>query len=164
MAIIDDSGIRGYLYTPFITEDGRSTAPRTFKELIQKDSNLSKYNIMRFEASNEYGDIQNIINRYVSFLTQARFCSKIVFDIYTASHFYERPMQLSRYFYGDEAMFWIIMVMNNIDHPSTLTKDWLLTNGLIVLNSRGIEMLRQILKLKERLQIQISNYAMYQPR
>ena len=164
MAVIDDSGIRGYLYNPFITEDGKTASPKNFRELVEKDYYPSKYNITRFEATNEYGDVQSIINRYITFLTQSRFCSKIIFDVYTASHFHERPMQLSRYFYGDESMFWIILMMNNIDHPSTLSKDYLLTNGLIVLNSRGVEMLRQILKLKERLEIQVNSYAMYQPR
>lgn len=162
MAVIDDSGIRGYLYTPFITEDGKTAAPRNFKELIEKDKYLSKYNVMQFEASNEYGDIQNIINRYVTWLAQ--FTVRVEIDVVTASHFSERPMQLARYFYGDENLFWVIMVFNNIEHPSSITKDWLMTNGIVALNARGIEMLRQILKLKERLTIQVNDYAMYQPR
>lgn len=155
-----DTGIREYLKNPFITDDGKNDPPKSFRELIEKDNNLSKYNIMQFEATNDTGNVQNIINRYVSWLAQ--FTTKVEFDIYTASHMSERPFQLARYFYGDENLFWIIMVFNNIDHPSTLTKDYLMTNGLVVLTARGIEMLRQILKLKERLEIQVGSTAMYQ--
>ena len=52
--------------------------------------------------------------------------------------------------YGDPALFYTIMIFNDIYHDAELSKDRLQEQGIIVLNEVGINALKDIMVFKRK--------------
>lgn len=113
----------------------------------------------KFEVKSEYGDIKNIFNDYLGWLKEDTVLVR--FKVEQAARFSERPNFLVNYLYGNPFMEYIIMMLNEFNHPSDMNRDILVNTGILVLTPQGIEKIYKILKMKERIETQEGKSALY---
>lgn len=151
-------GIRRYLDTPLIHNiELTDKLPKTFKDYMDNVRSLSgiRYDDSLdwyvFDSKHDDGDYPttNILSDYMSWMmNHNEFFQKVKFNKYASVYLEYKPHTIAYSVYGNPHMFYILMVFNDIYHPSDFTRDRLENQGIMVLNSNGIEALRKILELK----------------
>ena len=96
-----------------------------------------------------YGAIDNILNKYVGYLTTPSFLTNIKFTREQANLIEMRITAISTLIYGDILLAWTIGFLNDmIKHDSDLTVELLVRDGLVAFNTSGIAALRTLLEYK----------------
>lgn len=144
-----DNSARAMLQSKLIpNEFAKKRTWRTLDEYLS-DTEQSRIDLSKFEIKmgrNEDSDLKNIINRFFLSLDDPKYLITIKFDYYQANEFSEKIKSLAYHIYGDTRFFYIIMFFNNINHPSELSLNFLMENGLVVLNETGLEKLNSIIQ------------------
>ena len=102
--------------------------------------------ISKFEIVDKDGFVSNIVNRFFLSLDNPQYLVKIKFDHFQANEFSEKVKSIAKHIYGDTTFYYLIMYFNNIKHPSELSTNFLMNNGLVVLNSTGLDKLNEIIQ------------------
>lgn len=111
--------------------------------------NVKSYNALpAFEVVSKSGNIKNKLKDYLDFLQTDYYLVKLTRD--QALRFYGRPNFLANYLYGNPSMAWVIMILNELNHPSEMNMD-LLLSGIKILNTQGISKLTKIINLFTRI-------------
>lgn len=120
---------------------------RTLDEYLS-DTESKRVDLSKFEIKlNEDGSLaKNILNRFYLSLDDPKYLVKLKFDFTQANEFSEKLKSIAKHIYGDTSFFYIIMYFNNINHPSELSSNFLMKNGLVVLNETGLNKLNEIVQ------------------
>lgn len=132
---------------------------KTLDELLDYFKDVkSKGSLASFEVISKNGNIKNRLKDYLDFLQDNIYLVTLSRD--EALRFYGRPNFLANYLYGNPAMAWILLILNELNHPSEMNMD-LLLNGIKILNREGIRKLDKILKLFDRVDTIEGTGSMY---
>lgn len=152
-----DRNIRDYFNTPKLVSTALGEEPMSLTEILNYGSTFTKYSFFSYQTAKVDGLTQNILNEYMAFLTdKEEYFTLVTLDKYAAILFQYKSRSLAKYLYGDTSMYWIITFFNeDIQHDSDLTANYLRNNGLVVLNSKGLEALDKLVTFKEKLETQV---------
>lgn len=142
-----DNSSRAMLEQPLIANNYSSKDSWSTLSQYLNDSQKNRIlDLSKFEIVDKEGFITNIINRFFLSLDDPRFLVKIKFDYFQANEFSEKIKSIAKHIYGDTTFYYLIMYFNNIKHPSELSSNFLTNNGLVVLNSTGLDKLNEIIQ------------------
>lgn len=146
-------GLRSLLEQPIInsTDSVVSTEdPATFKELIFDKNSIGDLSLFKFDSFMYDGSVNNILNDFFSWLiANPSFFNRMTCDIYKATYFEYKPKLISKHLYGTTELSYIITYFNDIQHDAEITRDMLMTKGILYLNQEGLHALEKILSFKE---------------
>ena len=146
-------GLRSLLVQPIIhaTESSiEKEDPKTFRDLIFDMNNVIDLSLFKFDSFMYDGTVANILNDFFSWLVaNPQYFSRLNCDIYKATYFEYKPKLISKHLYGTTELSYIITYFNDIQHEAELTRDMLMTKGVLYLNQEGLHALEKILSFKE---------------
>lgn len=149
-------GVRPYIEAPLLISEEASNlqVPKNMKDymLVQAtESKLSKWSFYRFDIGTENASYGNILNDFVSWkYAHPEFFTNIKMGRHQAAIMEYKPKLIAQSLYGDPALFYTIMIFNDIYHDAELSKDRLQEQGIIVLNEVGINALKDIMVFKRK--------------
>lgn len=151
------TGIRKYLQDARLGDGSTKvhSYPKNLKEYLndmKNPTNRSNLTHYKFDTEFQNGWL-NILGEYSTWLmphVSPSMFTKIKFDIKAATYMEYRIYTLAQHLYGDPNLFYIIYYFNDIQHPSDLTRERLVTEGIWALNTHGIDTLRKVLVFKHR--------------
>lgn len=111
-----------------------------------------------FEVISKSGNIKNRLKDYLDFLQDGVYLVTLNRD--EALRFFGRPNFLANYLYGNPAMAWVLLILNELNHPSEMNMD-LLLSGIKILNRDGINKLTKIVNLFKRIDTIEGEGSMY---
>lgn len=143
-----DNSARAMLQSNIVSNQYATTTKWKNLSEFLNDNTKSRLGLENFEITlNDDGSLmENILNRFYLSLDYESYLLKIKFDHYQANEFSEKVKSLAKHIYGDTKLYYIIMYFNNINHPSELSSNYLMNNGLIVLNETGLDKLNEIIQ------------------
>lgn len=146
-------GLRSLLSQPMIhaTESNiEKEDPKIFRDLIFDTNNIVDLSLFKFDSFMYDGSVNNILNDFFSWLVaNPQYFNRLNCDKYKATYFEYKPKLISKHLYGTTELSYIITYFNDIQHDAELTKDMLMTKGVLYLNQEGLHALEKILSFKE---------------
>lgn len=122
--------------------------PSSMRELLATNRNANSITRYDFEVS-KYGVTENILGEYIAYLTSPGFMNRVYFDQHQSFHLKFNLSALSQVLYGDINMAWSVTYLNDlIKHPSDLSADLLVEDGVLAFNEAGIAAIRELIKFK----------------
>lgn len=146
-------GLRSLLEQPIIHATESSIEredPTRFMDLVFDMHKVVDLSLFKFDSFLYDGSVVNILNDFFSWLVaNPQFFNKLECDIYKASYFEYKPKLISKHLYGTTELSYIITYFNDIQHDAEITRDMLMTKGIVYLNQEGLHALEKILSFKE---------------
>lgn len=161
----NDKNIRDYYLIPKVSNTPLGSEPTSFSEFLDKMKEKQDYDMTQFEVEdpNEMLIAQNMLDKYFPYLDRPEYKFTMKFDKYLASHMEFKSRSISKYFYGDTRLFWVLFKLNDITHDSDLTKDYLMNSGLTVFNLEGLQAFKKLLTFKERVETMDGQGVFFDP-
>jgi len=152
MAYRGDGDYRDY-HNRRLLVDVSSVEPSSLSTILDADKNPHMYSDYSFEVVNSTGwrVIDMLADYLPMFDCRPELFTRVTFDDRTALLFEYKIHSLSNYLYGTTELYWIILLFNEIDDNSDLTRVFLKEKGILALNSDGIGLLNEILSLRDRM-------------
>ena len=149
-------GVRPYIEQPLLTSEEATSLniANTLKEYIfsqASDNNLQDYSMYKFDTRDNISPHGNIFSDFVSWkYAHPEFFKKFKMGKHQADMMEYKPKLIAQSLYGDNSLFYTIMIFNDIYHEAELTKERLEHQGITVLSEIGIEALKEIMTFKTK--------------
>lgn len=135
-----------------ISKDEQNNEITSLAELLNVDESktktLNEFSFESFEKDNIH-NYTNILYDYIVTYDNSEHTVELNLKISEISLFMSKLKSISRWFYGNNLLFFVILQLNYIEHPADLNESYLQNNKLIVLNKKGILKLREIYNFKK---------------
>lgn len=149
----NDNNIRDYYLKPSITANHVSEELTSIEEIMNTGRLVSDLSLFKFETTDNTGIYQNVFNDYIPFFADnPKNVQRIKFNPASALRFAYKPWSICKALYGNTELYYLIYALNDIEHDSDLSQNFLSTHELIVPSAVGLDTLLKILNFKERLE------------
>lgn len=149
-------GVRPYIEQPLITSEEATSLniANDLKEYIfsqASENNLQEYSIYKFDTRDNISPHGNIFSDFVAWkYAHPEFFINYKMSKHQAAMMEYKPKLIAQSLYGDNSLFYTIMIFNDIYHEAELTRDRLENQGITVLSERGLEALKEIVTFKNK--------------
>lgn len=142
-----DNSSRNIINSTLIqNEYGGTDSWSSLGDFLSTEPSRRQLDLSKFEIINKMGYDSIILNRFFLSLEDPRYLTKIKFDHFQANELSEKIKSIAKHVYGDTCFYYLIMYFNNITHPSELSVNYLMNNGLVVLNGTGLNKLNEVVQ------------------
>lgn len=157
-----DKNIREYYIDAKITSSTKSAEYISMSDIMNSGENIVDLSLYDFETGRVDGLTQNILNDYIPWFNGSNKNTQwLVFDNYSARHFEYKSWAICKWLYANTELYHLIYALNDIEHDSDLSYDYLITHRLKVPSAQGLDSLKKLLQFKERVETSDGNASFY---
>ena len=133
--------------------DNAPKEPKTVLDILDNRFAQEYYDIIPW--SKQHFDVYydsfniNVFNQYIRYLDEPEWTSFVTIPEEVVSDFAYKPGLLAKVIYGSTVLQYLIYAFNDIREPYDLSEEFLLQNGVKVLNYHGIEKLGKLISFKQ---------------
>lgn len=148
-----DNNIRDYFLEPRLNKEHKSQEYTSITEIMDSGKVLVDLSMYKFETVEVDGLTQNVFNDYLSYITDnPENTQYITFDANAAVRFEFKPWSICKWLYGNSELYYILYALNDIEHDSDFSHDFLMSHPLRVITGPGLAALQKVLDFKQRIE------------